>query len=207
MDEAFGRAAPFSGKVTESILLRGIRADAARGQLRKKIAAAVAGVLSLIPAVTSWIRGQNVAAHHFVLVVLCILYVLYSDRRLKTTARKAFAASQQEEILYSGTVTEEGVEISSAQESTKIPWGEARKTLIQPDIVLLYSAGGFHMLPRELFASEADWETCVNLTRSKVASPHEPVLTPALRSLLLWSAVFLVLVVLWWVLVTRRPPI
>ena len=207
MDEPNERVVPISGTVDEALLLRAIRADSARALMRKRIVAAMVGTLSLIPPVTGWIQGKDAAAHHFVVIVLCALYVLYLERRLRTTARRVLAASRQEGIVYSGTVTEESLAIASAQESTRIPWDEIQRTLIRSDIVLLYQSGGFNMLARELFESDADWETFVGWARTKVASPNEPVLTPAFRSLLVWFAVFLVLVVLWWLLITRRNPV
>jgi hypothetical protein len=92
-----------------------------------------------------------------------------------------------------GEAKEAGVRIETEHSRSEMPWEAFLKRKIGKGIVLLYlSIQVINVLPREFFATEADWQAFVDLVRRRV-----PERAPRERAGRSWK---LYLVVLWLVI-------
>jgi hypothetical protein len=96
-----------------------------------------------------------------------------------------------------GYANENGVYFSTAHTRSDIPWELFHKAVVSDSMVLLgQSAQQFYPFPRELFASDEDWNAFVALVREKAPRPRETG-GRFLRLFLIWAAIIVVVLVVW----------
>jgi hypothetical protein len=193
------REVRFAGTIDEALYLRASRASSGRTVLKYLVVAAVVGGLSLVSPFLTWLRGGDVAIHHFLVVFVCLYLALVVGVGLKSVEKMTFASNKMLQAGFSGRATEEGVEILSPYSNSRIPWDRFHKSLVQPGFVLLYhSAQFFNVFGREHFSSEEDWETFTGWARSKIPAPQPSKPTPSfLVTLLVWIVTFFAVVLIW----------
>lgn len=131
-------------------------------------------------------------------VLIVVALLAYS---LITGPRKVLKSGKLLQEPITGRVTETGVHLETPHSRSDFPWDVFFKARIGPDLVLLYhSIQVCNAFPREFFASDADWQSFVDLVRQRVTQHPRTTAQPIgfLKGLVLWLVIFLGTVLYWW---------
>jgi hypothetical protein len=123
-------------------------------------------------AMTAVMSTQNSEVSIFVLAIVfvigCVFPLIFwrwTERQWRSVHRRSPYLSED----INCTVTDLGIEFTSSAAAGLIKWASFIKVKELPDLLLLYQAPNlFNIVPREFFASTADWEYTRELIRARV---------------------------------------
>jgi hypothetical protein len=127
----------------------------------------------------------------FVILLGLVIWSPYAavDRSLKTNKLI------QEPL--EGHADETGVYFSTPHSRSDLPWDLFHKAVMSDSMVLLgQSSAQFYPFPREFFASDEDWSAFQALVREKAPQSKDSG-GRLLRIFLIWTAIFVVVILLW----------
>jgi hypothetical protein len=115
--------------------------------------------------------------------------------------RRILQGNALRQSTIAGTASESGIRIETELTPSDLPWNVFFKRKVGKDIVLLYqSLEVVNIFPRELFATETDWQDFVDLVDQNVpdAAPRgRGGSSGTLRIFWIWMMIFLVTILLW----------
>ncbi len=96
-----------------------------------------------------------------------------------------------------GVLDDQGLAVETERGSVRLPWDQLHQWQASPSHLLIYqSTDSFHILPRDFFSSEEDWNAARELAASKLSSRRRWKRRLHLWTVLVWIVVLVVLVVL-----------
>jgi hypothetical protein len=134
-----------------------------------------------------------------------LLFVLFfaglAVYSLVVAPRRILQGNALRQSTIAGTASESGIRIETELTPSDLPWNVFFKRKVGKDIVLLYqSLEVVNIFPRELFATETDWQDFVDLVDQNVpdAAPRgRGGSSGTLRIFWIWMMIFLVTILLW----------
>lgn len=103
-----------------------------------------------------------------ILGVMLLVVLLFAYLFFVWGPKKQLAGDKTLQGPMTGVVREEGLYFETPFSKADLPWSVFTKTKIGKDVILLYHStvgGQCNLLPRELFASDQDWDTVVEQVR------------------------------------------
>lgn len=160
----------FSGSLTEQQLRRGITKQLQSlrivGIVFLGLAFIALLILFLAPHDPKESLGLGKVSFFGSIGALCLLLPW-------VTARRQFRTSKLLSAPVTGSATDQSLSMSTSSSTGEITWDSFHQALVSKDVILLYqSANVFHILPREFFQSEAQWQELQAFVRAKV-KPHK----------------------------------
>jgi len=130
------------------------------------------GWAALLAAVSFWVGLSFVTTWLFLVVLFYVFFL--SDLTLGWAVRRKFKQRPDRDVEIEWRVTEEQLRIRSKLSDSEVAWEIFAKGVIAPDGVLLCPNNQiFHWLPREGFASDAEFGRFLELAKSKVPKIRE----------------------------------
>jgi len=181
---------PFNGRLSKSDYLRAMRLNL-RPRTSAILAYAIFLAIMLVGCAVKIAQGEAITYLPGMLMVL-LFPVMYFLLPLKI-ANDNWNTHKLIREPYEGEASPAGVRIKSAVGEATLPWDSYFASRMTPSIVILYQSKTIvHMLPRTLFASDADWEGFRALVRAH--APGAP--RGRNRTLLLVIAIVAIAVIL-----------
>lgn len=194
-------AVPFRGQIDAGVLRR-MNRTALTLSPRTLIFGGIVALVVICGQVVSWLQGGAITWEGVGPVVVFVLFLAglfgYS---LYVAPRKLLQSNTLLQSTIVGEARESGIRMETDPIPSELPWDGFFKRKIGKDIVLLYqSIQVVNVFPRELFATETDWEAFVDLVYQNVpeAAPTSRGGRPAtLKVLLIWMTIFIALILAW----------
>ena len=170
-------AIPFRGQIDANILRR-MNQVARTPSRRTLIFAGIVALVVICGQVVSWLQGGAITWDGVGPVVVFLLFLVglfgYS---LYVAPRRLLQSNALLQSSVAGEASESGIRMETDLARSELPWSVFFKRKIGKDIVVLYqSIRVVNIFPRELFATETDWEAFVDLVYQQV-----PEAAPARR--------------------------
>lgn len=149
---------------------------------------AVFALVLLIALVTGATRGSLEDAVPILIVFAVITGFL---GLMELSIRRSWKSNKAIHEAVQGAFTDECLETQSAIGSSKMPWSYFLKWASSEKVLLLYQADNcVNILTRDLFATEDDWRRALELVAGKVPKRAKGSGRQLLWRLILWLAVF-----------------
>lgn len=189
----------FGGSYTRDQLVRAYRLAARPGRWVLVLLLVLLAVLVYATLVVP-VRHGGSLLHALPALVVVALFLAFAWLLPRLGAGRTWRTSEAIRQPVSGVITPELVLLRSAYGEARLPWDAFYRVRASDRVVLLYqSAQVSHVLPRELFASEEDWETFKRWALGSVPSDPKggPPRSSVLQLVVLWLAIFAVTFLLW----------
>jgi len=112
--------------------------------------------------------------------------------------RRTWRSHQLARERIRGQLSDHGLAIEGEYGSARIPWDRLYRWRAADDLLLIYEgSNAMHLLPRAFFAGEEDWQAARDLIAAKLSTMETHTRWSSVKQLLLWVAIFIVLVLLY----------
>lgn len=189
---------PFSGRIDVGVLRRAFWTVLTPGTL---ILGGILGCLALWGVVILSLGGSEPSSGTLPILLVFLLFLGLCAHGLYMAPRKLLESNKMLQEPISGRATDAGVFLETERSHADLPWEVFLKARIAKDIVLLYQSNQtYNALPREFFASDADWYAFLDLVRHRV--PEKPAKgakgsDDSFFKLALWMVIFSVVLLIY----------
>lgn len=188
------RSIPFEGALTYQQFRAGQRLHAGSRQLSGIFGFFV--VVFIVAAIFAFQEGEPLW-RPFGLVGFAALFLLLIGLQ-EWSIRRAWKTHKLAHERMRGALDETSLSVESEYGSARIPWDQLHQWHASSNVLLIYqSNNALHILPRELFGSDEDWNAARELVSRKLPSRRKARRKLRLWTFLIWLAIFVVVMLLW----------
>jgi len=186
---------PFAGTLSFEQYRRAQRLHLEHNVTRWSVVVPVAVIGLFLVAVNLASQDPSGSSAFVLLFPLVLLLLRWFEER---SYRNTWSSHKLAREPIRGRISEHGLAIQGEHTSADIPWDRLLKWKASDDLLLVYEArNAMHVYPRAFFASEEDWQTARELVAGKLSTPNTSTMWRSVNQLLVWIAVFIVLVLLY----------
>jgi len=188
------RPIPFEGALTYQQFRAGQRLHGG-SQLALLVIFCFLAVVFVVSAIFAVVEGEPLWRPLGLLAFAAVFLLLIGLQ--EWSFRRAWKTHKLAHDRMRGTLDETNLSIEAEHSSSHIPWDRLHQWQANSKVLLIYqSTNAVHILPRELFESDEDWIAARDLASRKLPSRRKARSKSRLWNLLIWLAIFLVVVLL-----------